>query len=411
MKALLCQACVIFLLSTGVALAQVKTPVLASVLPSLQRLIAHAPFYYPALPSLDKLAVGEEVVAWQQYLATALGIDVTHVDSSGKTALHHSAQQGNLLISLMLVVAGADLRARDNDGKQPYDLAAAANRMAVASVLLEAMGSTTERGISSKDSKGWTPLNWAITDSDEPRVQELLDKKAKAGEGCQNALEICLVMENIPMFEMIMSVSGIDVGSSRGDTALMGVSRRGNEPAVDILLLYKASPNVADTKEGNTPLHLAAEKNYVSIVIKLLQHGALPNTRDQLGNPPVIRAARWGHTRSVQALHASGADINLRGSGGMTALIWTIFKRKPDTMQALLEMRADTSIVDDHGNSPLTWVVLRGEVELLKILLPYHDSASVAGQEDLARALFYALRDDEHEMAEMLLARITGVEE
>ena len=324
-------------------------------------------------------------------------------NAEGKTALHLTAQSGYLHATLLLVAAGADWRARDNDGQTPYDLATDAGQAAVASLLLEAMGSTTVRGVNSKDDKGWTSLNWAVVSNDEARVRELLAKGAKVGEGCQNAIEVCLVMRNFKLFEMLRKVSGIDVGSSRGDTALMGVSRRGNEPLVDTLLQHKANPNVADTKDGNTPLRLAAEKGYVSIVVKLLQHDAHPNTVDKLGNPAVVLASLWGQTEAVQALHTGGANINLAGSGGMTALMWAIYWKEKATAQALLELGADTSIVADNGNTALTWAALRGDAELVQLLLPYYDTSSATGQAELYRALIYAAQRDDNEMAEILL--------
>ena len=338
----------------------------------------------------------------QQAMARLLAKPDTRVNArnaEGKTALHLTAQAGYLYTTLLLMAAEADLWARDNDGKTPYDLAAEAGQAEVASVLLEEMV-----GVDKKDDKGWPPLNWAIVSNSEERVEELLAKGAKIGEGCQNALEICLVMDNLKMFRRLLQVSGVDVGSSRGDTALMGVSRRGNEPAVDILLQYKANPNVADTKDGNTPLRLAAEKNYVSIVVKLLENGALPNTVDKLGNTATVWAAFWGQTGAVRALHAGGADINLAGSGGMTALMWTVFWREKDTTRVLLELGADTSMVADNGNTVLTWAALRGDVELVQLLLPYYDTTSAQGQVELYRALIYALQRDDKEMEEILLA-------
>ena len=375
-----------FGLSTAVHSAvptQVAAPqVLTATLPSLYRGAGK-------LPDISDLRHYTEVLG-----------DV--VDIHGRTPLHLTAQRGHLYATLLLLNAGAELWLRDNDGKLPYDLAADAGHASVASVLLEAMGSNTERGVNSKDDKGWPALNWAVVANDWPRVEELLAKGAKTGEGCQNALEICLVMGNIPMFERLLKVSGVDVGSSRGDTALMGVSRRGNEPAVDILLAYQANPNVADTQDGNTPLRLAAEKNYVSIVVKLLQSGALPDTVDKLGNSAVILAALWGQTEAVRALHAGGANINLRGAGGLTALMWAVFWHKYDTVRVLLELGADTSIVADNGNTVLTWAAWRGDVDLVQLVLSHYDTASPAGQVELYRALIYAKQRNDNEMAEIL---------
>ena len=71
-----------------------------------------------------------------EHLLAQPDTDVNARNVAGKTALHLTAPSGYLNATLQLVAAGADLRVRDNDGKTPYDLAAAAGQAAVASVFV-----------------------------------------------------------------------------------------------------------------------------------------------------------------------------------------------------------------------------------------------------------------------------------
>lgn len=317
----------------------------------------------PAEVDLFTAAAANSQRAIERLLATP-EIDIDARTDDGQTALHLSAAQGHLYATQRLIDAGADLMARDADGKLPFDLAADAGHALVASVLLEVTA-----GLNMKDFKGWTPLNWALLSGDQQRVHDLLAKGAKVGEGCQNALEVCLILQDMEMFALVLAAGGIDAASHRGDTALMGAAKRGDEQVVDTLLAYTANPNVMDRQHGFTPLRLAAEEGYLRIVEKLIANGALLNTVDTIGYTAIMRAALRGHVEVVRALIASGADVNIAGAAGMTALMWAVFWNEKEIARLLLEGGADIHAVTDAGVSVLELAVERGDAEMLDILL------------------------------------------
>ena len=235
--------------------------------------------------------------------------DINARTAEGKTALHLSAARGSFDATQRLLAAGADILVEDKDGNIPLELAIDAGHALVVSVLLEAAG------LNAKEHKGWTALNWAVLSRNQLRVLALLAKGAKVGEGCQNAIEVCLLLQDMEMFEIVRAAGDIDAASSRGDTALMGVAHRGDERVVDALLAHGANTNVADMRRGYTPLRLAGENGHLAILIKLIEHGAKLDTVDSLGDTALIRASLRGHAEEVQALIDAGADLNIEGAG------------------------------------------------------------------------------------------------
>ena len=325
-----------------------------------------------------------------QRLSSDPNTDINARTADGKTPLHLSAELGKLYATQYLIATGANLRAQDHEGNTPLDLAIASRHALVVSVLLEAID------INAKDDKGWTALNWAIASNSQPRVRELLDKGAKIGEGCQNAIEVCLLLDNMEMFNIVLerASDGIDAASSRGDTALMGVSRRGDEPIVDTLFAFQANPNVADKRRGYTPLRLAGENNHLTIVEKIIAHNAILDTVDNIGDTALIRTSFWGHAKVVQTLLTAGADPNIAGAGGMTALMWAIYWNEYETAKALLEGGADVNVLSNIGISPLGWAVRRSNVAMVKMILPYIKRDTYEGMVDLRLALQLAVRQD-----------------
>ena len=320
----------------------------------------------------------------QRALARVLAepdININARTAEGKTALHLSAELGSLYTTQRLIEAGANIFAKDDDGNMPLNLAIDAGHAAIVSLLLEAVN------VNEKEHKGWTALNWAILDGKQARVRELLAKGAKVGEGCQNAIEVCLLLEDMEMFDIVRTAGGIDAASSRGDTALMGVSRRGDEAIVDVLLAHHANVNVSDNRHGYTPLRLAGEYNHLSIVKKLIAQGANLDKLDVLGDSAVLRASLRGNKQIVQTLLDAGADPNITGAGGMTPLMWAVFWNEKETAQALLAGGADASILNSSGVSALEWAAQRGDAEMVQLVLDSLDTSTHTARAQVHLAL------------------------
>lgn len=59
---------------------------------------------------------------------------------------------------------------------------------------------------------------------------------------------------------------------------------------------------------GYTPLHLAAERGYASILDYLLKHGAKQDVRADHNLTPIFLAAHWGHVDCLRILLRSAKD-------------------------------------------------------------------------------------------------------
>ena len=80
---------------------------------------------------------------------------------------------------------------------------------------------------------------------------------------------------------------------------------------IEILLSYGAQPNAQDHVDlgGNTPLHLATEKNMKDAVMKIMSFGGDAEIPNQTGFSCLHIAAREGHTDLVKIFKAK--DVNL----------------------------------------------------------------------------------------------------
>ncbi|XP_055349680.1 transient receptor potential cation channel subfamily A member 1-like [Paramacrobiotus metropolitanus] len=167
-------------------------------------------------------------------------------DSDGLTPLHHAAQHGFASCCEALIRMGASLHAKDKQSRSPLHHAAANGRYNTVKALLR----STVTIINDVDAAGLTALHMAAENGHIRIVNFLMSRAAtmlRDYHGCL-PLHLACAMDQQDVAEMIIS----------------------------------AHPTLLDAteKEGNTPLHVAAQHNALKTVAYLLQANAQLTTND-----------------------------------------------------------------------------------------------------------------------------------
>lgn len=273
------------------------------------------------------------------------GADRNAVDlRTGGNALHRASHMGSAEIIHFLLGAGVDAKAKDNEGKTPWDYAKDNDEF-----------KDDIAGIKTECFESWNC-------SYETVVMNMLRKASKSGK---------LAFEEWweKKLNMIDVKAELDSGASlmTKEYGFKGrpfhlASQYGTPEVLKVILDTDADVMVR-TEHSLTPLHYAARSKNSGNIKVLVDAGANVNATDIYGETPLNVAASFGSLENIQNLLAAGADINISGPGSATPLhsaagcYWADYCEQ-GKISLLLSAGLDASVKDNEGKT--AWDIVQG---------------------------------------------------
>lgn len=366
-------------------------------------------------------------------LLIAYKADASKKDTYGDTVLH-TATLTKVPVSILekLILAGADINARNKDGVTPFSIA-------IESGNKEHIAFYAKKGadINSKDTKGKTPLLHALEKDDETLSLILTSENINSHDSNGNS-PLCVAIKNdapLSKIQYILSLTD-DVNSrnSEGDTALFMAVQKNKKQLGELLLAKNAdifatnnknqSPlslalsNGADVMDwlitsqtikatdgsGNTALHYAAEWELSDAVSKLIQKGADSEAKNANGETPIFCAAKTDNPLVIEELVKNGCKLNVRDNLGSTPLHTAVRWGNAKSAKTLIELGADINAQNVSGKSPLSEAAISGKIEMARLLLncgANPDSSDTSGR----TILMDSIRSKNLEITTLLLEK------
>lgn len=270
--------------------------------------------------------------------------------SSDETTPLMNASKRNVTLVHMLLKAGADVNAKDTDGR---------------TALFQAQDSAVIKALLAAGAD--------INATDNQGHNAFFDEYSKSGRAMKALLD-----------------AGIKVSQEDKDEALRKSCLNVGINGVEILLAAGANVNSHDTN-GDTPLINAAlaplahytVENAETIIKMLIAAGADVNATDNDGNTALIRVmSEWSDSdganedriEMIDILVAAGADVNATNKKGETALMSIHLEDFTDydsIVKKLISVGADIDATDNQGRTVLMDFV--NKVSEKEAALPAHD--------------------------------------
>jgi len=156
---------------------------------------------------------------------------------------------------------------------------------------------------------------------------------------------------------------------------------RGDIPAVRALVEKTPALVAARDKDGLTPLHYAASRGEVELVVLFIARGAKFDGDNIRAKTPLHLAAMNDRADAVAALLAAGAPLETRDDYQRTALILCARERgQAATGRLLIRAGADVNAADKFGSTALDLAAWRGKAEFVDLLLENGARAPESGR-------------------------------
>jgi len=240
-------------------------------------------------------------------------------------------------------------------------------------------------GTGSKDSRGTTPLMYAAAVGSLDAMKTLV--KAGADVNAKNAFDITALMwcatDEAKVRLLLSKGADANARSKQGSTPLLiAAGTEGSAAIVKLLLDKGAKLKDATADPVTTPLTAAVTANDTATVQLLLENGV--DTHEPAGGFALTTAAGHGNTAIVRMLLAHGvpADpvsppVTERVKNGdiaiglLTPLLVAVSYGGPDTVKLLLDNKANVNALDVRGMTPLMLAVAldHPDVRVVRLLL------------------------------------------
>ncbi|KAM6223722.1 ankyrin repeat domain-containing protein 27 [Rhynchocyon petersi] len=224
----------------------------------------------------------------------------------------------------------------------------------------------------------------AVADGDQEMVRYLLEwteEELDDGENPASAVDLelchplCQCLKCAPAQKKLAkspaSGLGVNVTSRDGSSPLHVAALHGRADLIPLLLQHGARTGIRNANQA-VPLHLACQKGHFQVVKYLLDLGAKLNKKDISGNTPLIYACSNGHHQVAALLLQRGASINVSNKKGNTALHEAVTGRHVFVVELLLLHGASVQVLNKRQCTAMDCADQGSKImELLQVVPSY----------------------------------------
>ncbi|HPR37983.1 MAG TPA: ankyrin repeat domain-containing protein [Spirochaetota bacterium] len=253
-----------------------------------------------------------------------IGCDVNYTDTSGKTLLMMVLEGRNTSTAKVLIESGADVKSPDSSGFTPLHIAAG------------------NRG------KNWDEIMTLI-------IQKGGDVNAVAGNGV-SAAGRAIDAGNSSGFR-ILAGNGLNINfREQGSVPLLLYAYRKNQKGIASDIMKSGADVTAKDGEGNSLIHVLAEKNDMKLYKSLSSYNFNLNLKNNSGQTPLLTAIEKGNFSFAQMLmnEKEKVSFDVKDNSGMTVMHYLASMKGGDKLLLNESLAtAPVNVKDSSGRSPL----------------------------------------------------------
>jgi len=289
-------------------------------------------------------------------------------DYKGNTPLMCAAYGGHLEAFELLLTAGADPRATNDDGHTVMHWAVYKGKESIIRSLL-----AYPELIDKYDTDGNTPLMLAADQGQLETCRILLKEGADPtaiNEEGESALFFAAGSGNDEIVKLLLDNDPLNFlfeNKNNYAPALMFAAHRGHLRVCQVLLKAEADP-LKTNSEGLNTIHIAVRGGKIEIV-RLFFDRELIASKTKNGSTSLMLAAQEGHQDIFEALLKEGADPLATNEDGWSTMHWAAVAGKVKIVQMLRVHKQLIDLRDKRDVTPLILAAQEGHSDVCELLL------------------------------------------
>ncbi|KAL3872338.1 hypothetical protein ACJMK2_040269 [Sinanodonta woodiana] len=317
------------------------------------------------------IAAGHDNMTIVKYLIQNYPGLLQQNDQNGWTALHHAASKGSVPVFEILLAAGLDITARNNDDENILHIAAGHDNITIVKYLIKNYPGLLQQN----DQNGWNALHHAASKGSVPVIESLLaaglNSRAKSNGGA-HILHIAAANDNLRIVIYLTETNPrlLQQKDKNGWTALHHAASKGSVPVIESLLAAGLDITARNNDDENI-LHIAAANDNVTIVKYLIKtNPGLLQQNDKSGWNALHHAAVGGSVPVLETLIAAGLDITARNNDGDHVLHIAADYDNLTVVKYLIDINPGLLKEDDKdGSTSLSSAVSKWSVHMIDTLI------------------------------------------
>ncbi|KAF5296333.1 hypothetical protein FQA39_LY12550 [Lamprigera yunnana] len=314
--------------------------------------------------------------------------------------LHDAIKSGNEEIVSKILHNGADINKQNIDGLTPLLQAIDSGHSNIAALLVK-----NGANVHLMDHNGRSAVYSAVS-KNYRRLLSLLYLEGADVNKSTNDGDVPLVCAAksyyYTIFKMLISFKA-DVNCSDGNgwSPLHAIIK--SQPSLIDVLLQNDVNAFAETRDGHSCLHFAAQVGSVEAVTKLVNVGLDVNKRTNDGNTPILcNVIEYPNRPIIELLVKNGADINITNSTGNCCLHYLASKAE-DTIIEDFSDEYEVNIQNNEGHTPLHLAVKNRNSSTTKLLLTKGADVNIIDYRNNNSCLHWAVNVADQEIVKILL--------
>jgi ankyrin repeat protein len=228
------------------------------------------------------------------------------------------------------------------------------------------------------------------------RANEVNQAICGAMQGPMNGPDSKLVMESqISILQCLLSVPGVNVNAmAKGETLFLFAVRCRSVALVDALLEFPETDVNEYGQQGN-PLHIALDKSFHEIALKLINSDRLDLTRPSMRNVLclAVQKSDMAIVKALVARNSSPEFLNAFDPQYGSSLCAACQSQHFDVAKLLLSLpNIDLSVHDRHLKTPLILAERQGNLSLVQAIVSFYSDRIKSKLNEVNQAIRSAMR-------------------